>query len=392
MCHLGFLTLFGLPIDGAMKEAAASGAKDKREKPVEWLEVLETFGLVIIEQVPVCVLRKVDLTCTRLHCLLKNDPLRKSNICTLFKLQNSTLRAEKLTPVFHKTQRDLFVKSRTKLLAWLVEVANEFDVLTLTLQTAFIIVDRYFEQHWKNITNDELELLGATSFWIAAGFNERHPPCIDEMRSVCKNVYTTKDFTTMNIRVTQNQNFGFVSATPFQFAVEVCSMLNLPLEIMRTASYLMDLFMVQVGSIGVASSAIAGGSVMLSCYCTGMEKTGGLKSIPRLTQTPEAKIRHIVCKMVWLYYIDYFTHNEFGKADKTVVRPLTHFEHEAVNLRHSRLLVGPAAAPAAEPAAQKPPPRIKVLSTGSCFCCGNDACAQSFKKAFPQHVDICKFR
>ena len=90
--------------------------------------------------------------------------------------------------------------------------------------------------------------------------------------------------------------------------------------------------------------------------------------------------------MQWFYFVDYYTNNEFGKADRTVVRPLTDWHGVGVNRRHSRLVAGESDLECC-PAAQVAPPRIKLLQTGSCPWCRKDACGHKLEQAFRKHVD-----
>ena len=406
MCHR---LSFGLPTDGAMTEAAGCGANDKRAKLVrsdsadlsfEWLKALEKVqnsevGVLIFKELSFSELRNAALTCKLFKSFMQNDTFLAwrfhwrgaPRVGELLNLEGRTLRAGKLTSVLLERRRDLFVKIRKILFDWLVDVQREYRLTTQTLHMAFNLIDRYFEKQW-DIPTARIQLLGATCLWIAAKFHEIHHPSIAEMVWICDDACTEDQFRIMEIYVLQHLEWKLRLVTPFEFVSALCSLLDLPPAIKSTASYLVDLFMLEYDSIGVSPSAIAGASVIFSFRCTDMTKTVGVKDIPYLTQTPAGEIREIICKMLWFYNVDYYTNNEFGKVNDEVVRPLTDWRGKAVNRLHSGLVVGEFVSDSSSmPAAQVAPPRMKVLSNGSCFWCRKYACGKKLQEAFPNHVD-----
>lgn len=82
------------------------------------------------------------------------------------------------------------------LLDWLVDVHFKFKLHTETLFMTINLIDRYLEK--VNLTSSHLQLLGITSLFIAAKYEEVYSlPHINDLVYVCDNAYTKDDIFAM---------------------------------------------------------------------------------------------------------------------------------------------------------------------------------------------------
>lgn len=87
---------------------------------------------------------------------------------------------------------------RSILVDWLVEVAEEFQLHLDTLYLAIAYTDRYLSR--VSVPRSKLQLVGTTSLYIAAKFEEIHPPDIGEFAYITDDTYTKKQVARQNLR------------------------------------------------------------------------------------------------------------------------------------------------------------------------------------------------
>lgn len=93
-------------------------------------------------------------------------------------------------PSFIHLQPDINPNMRAILVDWLVEVAEEFQLHLDTLHLAVSYTDRYLSK--VSVPRNKLQLLGTTSLYIAAKYEEIHPPEIGEFAYITDDTYTKK--------------------------------------------------------------------------------------------------------------------------------------------------------------------------------------------------------
>ena len=79
---------------------------------------------------------------------------------------------------------------RAVLVDWLIEVAEEFRLVTETLYLTVAYLDRFLSQ--RHIHPDQLQLLGVTSMFIAAKFEEIFPPPVDKFAEITDHCCSVK--------------------------------------------------------------------------------------------------------------------------------------------------------------------------------------------------------
>lgn len=109
------------------------------------------------------------------------------------------------------------------LIDWLVDVHLKFNLLNETLYLAVNLIDRYIEHHV--ISKDKLQLVGATSMFIACKLEEIYPPELNDFILICDNLYTKADMLTMEGQIIISMKFNLTFTSPLRF-LERFSYLN----------------------------------------------------------------------------------------------------------------------------------------------------------------------
>merc|ERR1712070_359270 len=94
----------------------------------------------------------------------------------------------RVSPHFMQTQRDINATMRGILIAWLVEVAEEYRLEAETLHLSVNYIDRFLSII--PVARSKLQLVGVTCMLIASKYEEIHPPAVDEFVYISDNTYT----------------------------------------------------------------------------------------------------------------------------------------------------------------------------------------------------------
>jgi hypothetical protein len=110
---------------------------------------------------------------------------------------------------YFSIQPDVSVHMRSILLNWLVEVHMKYKLLPQTLFVAVNIIDRYLEK--RIVHRNKLQLLGITSLWIAAKFEEIYQvPKISNLIFICDSTYSRSDILEMEGNVLLDLDFDLL--------------------------------------------------------------------------------------------------------------------------------------------------------------------------------------
>lgn len=114
-----------------------------------------------------------------------------------------------------KVQKDVTVNMRSILVDWLVEVAEEYKLLSDTLYLTISYIDKFLSINPLN--RQKLQLLGVSSMLIAAKYEEISPPHTEEFCYITDNTYTKQEVVKMEADVLKALNFEMGNPTVKSF-------------------------------------------------------------------------------------------------------------------------------------------------------------------------------
>uniref|UniRef100_A0A1J3G063 Cyclin-A3-4 n=1 Tax=Noccaea caerulescens TaxID=107243 RepID=A0A1J3G063_NOCCA len=94
-----------------------------------------------------------------------------------------------------KVQNDLTPNMRGVLVDWLVEVAEEYKLVSDTLYLTVSYVDRFLSS--KPINRQRLQLVGVSAMLIASKYEEISPPKVEDFVYITDNTFTKQDVVSM---------------------------------------------------------------------------------------------------------------------------------------------------------------------------------------------------
>lgn len=113
-------------------------------------------------------------------------------------------------------QSEITDRMRKIVVDWLLDVLIEFKLHPETFFLAVDILDRYL--FFYSIPRGKLQLVGITSFLIAAKHEEVWPPSVNECVAVTANTYTSKEVVSMEYDIVTALRFKFSVPTTFSIA------------------------------------------------------------------------------------------------------------------------------------------------------------------------------
>lgn len=112
-------------------------------------------------------------------------------------------------------QTDINHKMRAILVDWLVEVHMKYRLRKETLFLTVNLIDRYLSR--VPVARRKLQLLGVVSMFIAAKFEEIHPPKVQEFAYITDNTYTVDEILKFECRVLDRLSFQINVPTEAHF-------------------------------------------------------------------------------------------------------------------------------------------------------------------------------
>ncbi|GFP88603.1 putative cyclin-a3-1 [Phtheirospermum japonicum] len=120
-----------------------------------------------------------------------------------------------LSNYMEKVQEDINPAMRTILVDWLVEVAEEYKLVSDTLYLTVNYIDRYLSAY--KLIRNKLQLLGVSCMLVASKYEEITPPHIEDFCYITDNTYTKDEVVHMERDVLKFLGFEMSNPTTKTF-------------------------------------------------------------------------------------------------------------------------------------------------------------------------------
>ncbi|OAY22996.1 putative cyclin-A3-1 [Manihot esculenta] len=176
-----------------------------------------------------------------------------------------------LPDYIEKVQKDVSPNMRGILVDWLVEVAEEYNLVSDTIYLTITYIDRYLSLNV--INRQKLQLLGVSSMLIASKYEEISPPNVEDFCYITDNTYTKEEVVKMEADILKSLKFELGSPTVKTFlrrftrvAQEDYKGLNLQLEFL--GYYLAELSLLDYNCVKFLPSLVAASVIFLVRFIT----------------------------------------------------------------------------------------------------------------------------
>jgi len=159
---------------------------------------------------------------------------------------------------------------RAILVNWMAEMAEDFKLSSQTLFLATSYVDRFLSLMM--VEKTKLQLVGTAAMFIAAKYEEIHPPTVYEFAFITDDTYTKKQVLRMEDLILKVLRFNVSSPTIQDFLDVYCGMINMDDTTVHLAHYFAELSLLD-GEVFLkfAPSKLAAGCVVLARHTLGKE-------------------------------------------------------------------------------------------------------------------------
>lgn len=151
---------------------------------------------------------------------------------------------------------------RAILVDWLVQVQMKFRLLQETMFMTVGIIDRFLQEN--PVPKNQLQLVGVTSMFLAAKYEEMYPPEIGDFTFVTDHTYTKAQIREMEMTILRALNFTIGRPLPLHFLRRASKIGEVTAEQHSLAKYLMELVMVDYEMVHYPPSQIAAAASCLS--------------------------------------------------------------------------------------------------------------------------------
>lgn len=160
------------------------------------------------------------------------------------------------------TQKEITADMRAILVDWMVEVQENFELNHETLYLAVKLVDLYLQN--KQTSRDTLQLIGATSLLIAAKFDERHPPYIDDFLYICDDAYTRKQMLALERSLLHIVGFDINIPISYRFLRRYAKCSKTNMQTLTLARFALELSLQCYELITMSDSLMAAAALWLA--------------------------------------------------------------------------------------------------------------------------------
>lgn len=168
-----------------------------------------------------------------------------------------------------KVQKDVTANMRGILVDWLVEVAEEYKLLSDTLYLSVSYIDRFLSLNALN--RQRLQLLGVASMLIASKYEEINPPHLEDFVYITDNTYTKEEMVKMESDVLNSLKFEMGNPTVKTFLRRFTRItqedhMNPDLQLEFLGYYLAELSLLDYGCLKFLPSLVAASVVFLARF------------------------------------------------------------------------------------------------------------------------------
>ncbi|KAJ0229433.1 Cyclin-A3-4 [Hirschfeldia incana] len=174
-----------------------------------------------------------------------------------------------LPDYIEKVQKGVTPSMRGVLVDWLVEVAEEYKLLSETLHLTVSYIDRFLSL--KAVNKQRLQLVGVSAMLIASKYEEMSPPKVEDFCYITDNTFSKQDVVKMeaDILLTLQFELGRPTITSFirrftRVAQEDFKVPHLQLE--PLACYLSELSLLDYKAVKFVPSMLAASAVFLARF------------------------------------------------------------------------------------------------------------------------------
>jgi len=151
---------------------------------------------------------------------------------------------------------------RAILIDWLVDIHIKFNLLPETFYLAINLLDRALEKI--TVTKSKLQLVGITSMFIAAKYQEIYPPDLKDFIHVTDKAYTKEDILDMEGKILCLLNFKLTIPSALCFLERYSKIVGMDQKAFYLCQYLIELALLDYRMLKYRPSLLVCGAIQFT--------------------------------------------------------------------------------------------------------------------------------
>ncbi|CAJ1972741.1 unnamed protein product [Sphenostylis stenocarpa] len=203
-----------------------------------------------------------------------------------------------------KVQKDVNANMRGVLVDWLVEVAEEYKLVSDTLYFCVAYIDRFLSLNV--LSRQKLQLLGVASMLIASKYEEIKPPEVEDFCYITDNTYSKEEVVNMEADVLKALKFELGGPTVKTFLRRFCrvgqeGIDTSDLQFEFLSCYLAELSLLDYNCVKFLPSLVAASVVFLARFMLSTKTHPWNLALYQLTRYRPADLKECVLNIHDLY-------------------------------------------------------------------------------------------
>lgn len=167
-----------------------------------------------------------------------------------------------IIPAYMDRQPHINKYMRSVLVDWMVEVQENFELNHETLYLGVKMVDCYLSK--KNISRENLQLVGAVSLFIASKYEERCPPSVEEFVFICDNAYARRELLDMEFCFLETLDFDLGFPLSYRFLRRYARCVKTQMPLLTLARYVLEYSLMDHTTVTMSDSKLAAASLHIA--------------------------------------------------------------------------------------------------------------------------------
>ncbi|KAK8472992.1 hypothetical protein PHAVU_001G025700 [Phaseolus vulgaris] len=203
-----------------------------------------------------------------------------------------------------KVQNDVDDNMRGLLVDWLVEVAEEYELVSDTLYFCVAYIDRFLSLNV--LSRERLQLLGVAAMLIASKYEEVKPPEVEDFCYITDNTYSKEEVVNMEADVLMALKFELGAPTVRTFLRRFCGVGQVgvdtsDLQFEFLSCYLAELSLLDYYCVKFLPSLVAASVVFLARFMLSTRTHPWNSALHQLTKYKPADLKECILNIHDLY-------------------------------------------------------------------------------------------
>ncbi|CAL8070153.1 unnamed protein product [Calicophoron daubneyi] len=156
-------------------------------------------------------------------------------------LQDRELLIQPMRVDFMPKDAQINPRMRYILINWLVQIHHSYKLQPETLYLCVALLDRYLLKHCQDLSKDCFQLIGITSLFIAAKFEEMYPPDISDFTAVTHNAFKKTDIRECEQQILESIDFYLSIPIPLVYLRRLSRAVDADRTMHNLAKYFLEL-------------------------------------------------------------------------------------------------------------------------------------------------------